>query len=153
MTPLRLLATGSRHLTDRPLIWSALDAVAAHYAPRPLLLVHGDCPDGFDAEADAWALARGIQREPHPADWDSCAWDCPTTAHRIWKRPGDTAHPGMLPDYCPSAGPRRNALIVAKGAELCLAAPVGRSFGTRNCMRLAREAGIPMQTLDEWVTR
>lgn len=153
MTPLRLLATGSRDLTDRPLIWSALDAVAARYAPRRLLLVHGACPDGFDREADAWAVSRGVQREPHPAGWDSCAWDCPSGGHRIVKRPGDTAHPGMLPDYCPTAGPRRNALMVARGAELCIAAPVGRSFGTRNCMRLAREAGIRVDRLDQWTTR
>jgi hypothetical protein len=150
--PLRLLATGSRDLADRPRIWQALDALAAHYAPRPLLLVHGGCPDGFDAEADAWALSRGIQREPHPADWDSCAWDCPPEPHRRLKRPGDTAHPGMLADYCPTAGPRRNALMVGLGAELVVAAPVGRSFGTRNCMRLAREAGIRVDSLDGWVS-
>lgn len=30
-------------------------------------------------------------------------------------------------------------------------APVGCSFGTRNCMRLAREAGIRVDSLDGWV--
>jgi hypothetical protein len=109
-----------------------------------------DLLDDALAEADAWAVSRGIQREPHPADWDSCAWDCPTEPHRRLKRPGDTAHPGMLPDYCPSAGPRRNALMVGLGAELCIAAPVGRSLGTRNCMRLAKAAGIRVDSLDGW---
>jgi hypothetical protein len=137
----RVLGTGSRALTDRRLVWSELDAVAAFYAPRRIVLVHGDCPDGFDALADAWAVSRGIEREPHRADWDSCVWDCPR-GHRRWKRRGDTAHPGMLADYCPGAGPRRNAVMVRLGAEVCVAAPVGRSYGTRGCMALAKRAGI-----------
>ena len=137
----RLLSTGSRLLTDRQLVWSELDSVAALYAPRRIVLVHGACPDGFDALADAWAVARGVERELHAADWDSCAWGCPP-GHRRWKRLGDTAHPGMLADYCPGAGPRRNALMVGLGAEVCVAAPVGWSRGTRGCMRLARAAGI-----------
>lgn len=142
----RVLVTGSRSLRDRRLVWSELDAVAAFYASRGMVLVHGDCPDGFDALADAWAVARGVEREPHAAVWDSCAWDC-RAGHRRWKRAGDTAHPGMLADYCPGAGPRRNGLMVRLGAEVCVAAPVGRSLGTRGCMRLARAAGIRVQTL------
>lgn len=112
-----------------------------------LVLRHGACPEGFDALADAWALARGLMPERCPAAWDSCAWDCPKTAHRIRKRPGDRLHPGMLPDYCPGAGPRRNARMVGLGADLMIAAPLGRSYGTRGCMRLARAAGIPVRVI------
>lgn len=142
----RVLATGSRSLTDRRLVWFELDAVAASYASRGMVLVHGDCPDGFDALADAWAVARGIEREPHAAVWDSCTWDCPR-GHRRWKRRGDRVHPGMLADYCPGAGPRRNGLMVGLGAEVCVAAPVGSSYGTRDCMRRAAAAGIPVRNL------
>ena len=41
-------------------------------------------------------------------------------------------------------GPERNAHMVSLGADLCLAFPLPSSRGTRNCMRLAREAGIPV---------
>lgn len=142
---LRVLGTGSRDLADRGLVWGFLDALAVEFAPRRIVLVHGDCPTGFDQIADGWAAARGFGRESYRADWDSCAWDCPRAAHRRRKRFGDTAHPGMLDDYCPSAGPRRNALMVGLGADVCVAAPLGRSFGTRGCMRLAEAAGIPVR--------
>jgi hypothetical protein len=83
-----------------------------------------------------------------PADWDNCAADCPTDpGHRRTKKPGDTAHPGQLDDYCPSAGPRRNAGMLAKKKrpELLIAAPHGKSYGTRGCMKLARQAGIEVK--------
>lgn len=42
------------------------------------------------------------------------------------------------------AGPRRNAEMVALGADVCLAFPLGASHGTRGCMALAEAAGIPV---------
>jgi len=43
-----------------------------------------------------------------------------------------------------SAGPRRNARMVAMGADLCLAFPLIDSVGTRHTMHLASKAGIPV---------
>lgn len=140
--PFRVLVSGSRDWTDVDHVALRLDDVLANH-PEGLLVVHGACPDGLDAIADAWAVATpnvGVER--HPADWDSCAWECPMSAHRFQKRAGDRLHPGILPDYCPKAGPRRNALMVGLGAELMLGWPLGRSPGTRGCMGLARRAGI-----------
>jgi hypothetical protein len=50
----------------------------------------------------------------------------------------------MLPDYCPYAGPRRNAAMVAKGAALLVAAPEAGGLGTQNCIRLAKAARMPV---------
>jgi hypothetical protein len=39
--------------------------------------------------------------------------------------------------------------MVAAGADLCLAFPIGASPGTRSCMRLAAAAGIPVIDLSD----
>ena len=74
---------------------------------------------------------------------------CPSVPHRRVKAPGDIHHPGELDTYCPTAGPRRNAVMVAKAprADRVVAFPHGASYGTRGCMRLAREAGIPVEVI------
>lgn len=145
---IRVLVTGSRSGPAREFVWATLDELAAEVGHAGLVVVDGECPDGTDLHTKAWCLARrhlGVVHEPHPANWDSCAWDCPQTPHRRRKHPGDRHHPGILDDYCPTAGPRRNAHMVKLGAARCLGFPVGRSYGTRGCMRLAWRAGIPVQ--------
>lgn len=150
----RILETGSRDHTDRDLIEGALldawhDATQLFGSSIKLIVVEGGCPDGADDITHRWALDHvedGIGYERIPADWDNCASSCPPgPGHRRRKRPGDTAHPGRLDDYCPGAGPRRNAQAVDRGAHLCLGFPLGRSYGTRNCMKLAHAAGIPVR--------
>jgi hypothetical protein len=141
-----LIGSGGRGVTDRRAVWAELDLVVAGRDPKRVLLRHGACPDGFDQLADEWAAARGIERDPFPADWDSCALGC-RPGHRVRKWPGDTVHPGLLDDYCPGAGPRRNAAMVAAGAELLLAMPSARSRGTWNAVRLARAAGIEVRVV------
>lgn len=144
----RILVTGSRSGPAREFVWATLDEFAAEVGYMGLIVVDGECPTGTDLHAKEWCRARrrlGVIHEPHPANWDSCGWDCPSGPHRRWKRPDDRHHPGILRDYCPTAGPRRNALLARLGADRCLGFPVGHSYGTRNCMRLARQAGIPVQ--------
>ncbi|WP_210594788.1 SLOG family protein [Streptomyces scabiei] len=146
-----VLFTGSRHLHDRDAVEAGLmdtwhDATQLGY--DGIELMHGACPDGADAIADQWATAHGIPIRRMPADWDHCGPNCPPRPHRRPRRPRDRLHPGILPDYCPGAGPRRNAAMVALHPEYCLAAPVGTGrSGTRNCMRLAAAARIPVHTL------
>jgi hypothetical protein len=139
---LDVLGSGSRWLRDRALVWRCWDEVGERFGD--FVLRHGKCPTGFDALAQEWADARGVVTDPMPADWDSCGWECPTTPHRRRKRPGDVVHPGMLDDYCPYAGPRRNAAMVAKGAALLVAAPEAGGLGTQNCIRLAKAARMPV---------
>lgn len=121
MTYARVIVTGSRHWTDTQAIWDKLDWAATNYWVDPrggMIIVHGDAP-GTDVIAGEWTRLpwkRAIE-EPHPADWDK---------------------------YGKAAGPRRNQEMVDLGAELCLAFPLGESRGTRDCMRRAEAAGIPV---------
>lgn len=113
---MRVLVTGSR-------AWPAPDAVARALAPwiaghtGSLVIVHGDCPSGADAIARRVATDNGIRHEPHPAEWGR---------------------------YGVMAGPIRNQEMVDLGADACLAFPLGRSIGTRDCMHRAKKAGIPV---------
>lgn len=88
--------------------------------------------------------ALGTSAESYPADWDHCTDSCPQ-GHRKMKRPGDTVHPGVCSDYCPSAGPRRNAELVKRGADICLAFIRNGSRGASHTAALAEKAGIPVR--------
>lgn len=132
MTGLRILVTGSRDWRDRRAVGQALvSAIEDHGAHlivpdnvvgqqmqwERVTVVHGDCPRGADRIASRIAEAWGMQVEAHPADWAR---------------------------YGRAAGHRRNAEMVALGADLCVAFPLGESRGTRDCIRRARAAGIPV---------
>jgi len=123
MPELRILVTGSRHWTDRYAIRRALLRAVALCADPPsrVVVVHGGAR-GADAGAGQVARGYGWTVEPHPADWDK---------------------------YGRSAGHRRNAEMVALGADVCLAFPLGDSQGTRGCMKLCERAGIPVRDLGD----
>lgn len=154
--PYVLAVTGSRHHTNRRLIREALtEAIHAAPAGADIEVRHGDCPTGADAlvahllrqhRAFGNVFNRPAMERAIPADWDHCTPDCPNEPHRVTKLRGDRHHPGQLDDYCPGAGPRRNALLV-DGAHLLLAFPLGLSYGTRNCMKQARNAGVPVHPI------
>jgi hypothetical protein len=92
--PFRLLVTGSRTWHDVRVIEQAL-AVILDRHPEGVLLVHGACPRGADAIAAAYAARTpGYRTEVHPADWDR---------------------------YGRAAGYRRNAEMIALGADGCAA--------------------------------
>ena len=115
-TPYRVLVTGSRDWDDRATIRRALDEVYARTpADQDFVLVHGGCPTGADAIAHAWALPTGAVIDIFIADW---------------------ANHGK------AAGPRRNARMVAEGADLCLAFIKNRSRGASHTADLAERAGI-----------
>ncbi|MCX5209745.1 DUF2493 domain-containing protein [Kitasatospora sp. NBC_00240] len=115
---IRIIVTGSRNWTDRQAVWDALAQAADGQDWDELVLVHGACPTGADHYASRWASLVGITQETYPANW---------TAHGK------------------AAGPIRNQAMVAAGADLVLAFPLGPSPGTRNCMAAARNAGIPVK--------
>lgn len=121
----RILVTGSRHWSNETAVRNALtntlrvlDVPAAR-----AVLVHGDAP-GLDTIAAKVAWSLGMAVEAHPAKWS---------------------------EHGRAAGPIRNAEMVAAGADVCLAFPLGGpsgSRGTYNCLRAAREAGIPTLIID-----
>jgi hypothetical protein len=110
----RILVTGSRDWDDLELFNFALSAAAEPHLPD-VVIVHGFCQTGADPMADEWARSRGLDPERHPAGWHQ---------------------------YGRSAGPRRNAEMVALGADLCLAFIKNGSRGATGCAALAKAAGI-----------
>lgn len=128
MSTFRILFTGSRSWDDRTAIWVALDIIAKAVLESGydrIVLVHGACPTGGDAHADAWYRARrgemplGVERWP-----------------ANWKELGK------------KAGAMRNVWMVQSGADVCLAAIRDQSPGATHCAELAERAGITVQLLD-----
>jgi hypothetical protein len=118
----RILVTGSRDWTDWGVIYRALvQAWDEVQRDGRAVLVQGECHLG-----GADLIAKQI--------WES--WGLPVESH-----PAEMGPDGHV------LGPKRNAHMVSLGADLCLAFPLPSSRGTRNCMRLAREAGIPVRVI------
>lgn len=115
-----VLVCGGRDYRDRRRVFDYLDTV--HELLSPITLVrHGDAR-GADTLADQWAAARGIARDPHPANWYPA--------------------PGRLDR---SAGFSRNADMAALPTDLCVAFPGGN--GTADMIRRATAAGIDVVAL------
>lgn len=126
----RVLVTGSRSWPSRDAVWERLAMLCAEELPGggTLTVVHGDCPSGADRFARKWCVMADpfagptdirVIQECHAADWD-----------RFGK----------------AAGFRRNAEMVALGADLVLAFPWPGdrklSRGTWHCIDAARKAGL-----------
>lgn len=129
----RILVTGSRHWTDDVAIKEALARFIAYFE-GPVTIVCGGVY-GADRTAAILAPAFGphITVERWPADWyGPCLAECRPN-HRKSLR-------GIT--HCPDAGNHRNADMIAAGADLCLAFPMGESRNSRDCMLRAWAAGI-----------
>ena len=94
----------------------------ARYGPDMVIIHGGAC--GVD-EAFAKACGKlGVVAEPHRADW---------------KGLGNVA------------GPARNRAIVRSGADMCIAVhgSLATSKGTKDCVRQALAAGIPVFLIED----
>lgn len=115
---LRILVTGSRVWTDRAAVAAALRWAITTHQPQPtreqVTVVHG-AARGADTLAAQVAAGWGVRVEAYPADW------------------------GL---HGKAAGILRNAEMVAAGADILLAFPLGESRGSRHCAGLAEAAGI-----------
>ena len=123
---MRVLVTASRKLADRDVVWNALDHLYLQWLKKrkpgeEFIVMHGGAPGG-DSIADAWTR----QGQPYVR---------PDLVEANWELLG--LHAGF----------ERNGRMVAKGADVCLAFPRGKSRGTRDCMKQARAAGIPVRRL------
>jgi hypothetical protein len=125
----RILITGSRVWKDKAAILAAL-VEQLPTCSWPVTIVHGAQKRwdhrgqrfiGADFYADEIAREVGLEVDPHPADWDR---------------------------YGKAAGPIRNremvATLDATNGDRVLAFPIRDSRGTRGCMAIAEEAGIPV---------
>lgn len=114
----RVLITGSRTWDDEDTIREAIGSIVAAQGPENVVVVHGACPRGADHIADRIASrwGGGMTVERHPADWA----------------------------YGRSAGFIRNADMVRRGADICLAFIKDGSRGATHCAGLAEKAGIPV---------
>jgi hypothetical protein len=124
---LRVLLTMSRTWRE----WSTVRRVFARILEEHpgALLIHGDAKQGDRTAAGIWVSRGGLKPRAWPADWKTCAPDCPPS------------HRGM--GYCPQAGLRRNSDMVDNGgALLCLAFIRNGSGGATDCYRKAVAAGI-----------
>jgi hypothetical protein len=110
VTGIVVLACGGRDYRDRARVFQVLDDL--HGLLTIDLLRHGAAP-GADTLADEWAEARGVPRDPHPANW---------------------LHHGR------SAGPRRNSAMARLQADACVAFPGGN--GTADMTAKAERAGM-----------
>ncbi len=118
----RVLVAGSRVWQDTRMIFEDLDGLLARH-PGGLAIVHGGCRRGADQIAHAWCLRHRdlVVEEIHPV-----------TAEE-WERLG------------PRAGPLRNQRMANLGADMMIAWVRGISPGTRNCIRMAQDMGIPVR--------
>lgn len=118
---MRVIVTGARKWPDKRVVFSALEKLL--HASGPFVLVHGACATGADAMAEEWFLLvgqeQGVFRVKYPAKW--------------------LREDGSVDK---SAGFRRNAEMVDKGADLVIAFPLLEGRGTQHTMELARKAGI-----------
>lgn len=116
----RILVTGSRTWDDILRITNELrdEVLAARMCGAHPVIVHGACPRGADMIAARWARGYDVTQEPHPADWNR---------------------------YGKVAGFRRNAEMVALGADVCLAWIKDGSRGATHCAEAAAKAGIPVR--------
>lgn len=120
---MRVLETGSRHYSHPEKVEEVLDSLLwlSEERGEPFTLVHGDCPDGADYQADMWAFRVNREKpgrvvvERHPADW--------------WR-------------WGKAAGPRRNQEMCDRGADICVGFPESDSRGTYDCMTRAFALGI-----------
>lgn len=133
----RVLVTGSREWDDVEHVTLRLKAVREEPFFADAILVHG-AAKGADSIADRAWKAMGGKVEPVPAKWGACVSDCPA-GHRKTRKGRS---------WCPTAGIRRNAEMVRRGADLCLAFVRDDSRGTRDCMARARKAGIAVRVFD-----
>lgn len=142
---IRILITGSRtweggdgSAERQALLTGGLREALQELCPtRPAklpVLVHGGARGADLLAADLWE-SWGLPTEMHRAKWPECGDDCPpdVSCRKVRKNRS----------YCTRAGFRRNAVMVALGADRCVAFIHNGSPGATQCADLAEHAGIP----------
>jgi len=117
----RILVTGSRNWTDEYAVKQQLKNIWLSFRNADDVLVVGDCPTGVDKIArECWEFQK-LPVEVHKADWNK---------------------------HGRAAGPIRNQEMVDSVIDVGIAFILGESRGTRDCLRRAKKAGIPMTVFE-----
>ena len=121
---MKILVCGGRDYNDWFRVKQALDKI--HREQEITEVVHGACCDrlgklrGADRWAEWWAILNEVPYQAVPAKWKA---------------------------HGPSAGPRRNELMLERHRpDFVLAFPGGK--GTKNMLNLAQQAGIERGLID-----
>lgn len=142
MSPFHALVSGSREWDDAEAVESVLRSAEHRCGTvgRELVVVHGACPAGVDAIADAWCKRTIVAFRSFPADWYApCDPVSCTPGHRRRDRRGRTT--------CPAAGVYRNQFMLdALPIDVVLAWPLPQGSGTQDMVRRAKAAGVPVRT-------
>jgi hypothetical protein len=117
----RVLVTGSRDWPDDGTVEDTLNAWMRERMYGEATLVSGSCPTGADFYAERFWRTLRMPIERHPANWDL---------------------------YGKAAGFRRNAEMVARGADVCFAFVLNESRGASHTADLAVKAGIEVRRLE-----
>ena len=119
---MRILIAGDRDWRCDDLAEQVLNRLLARYGPD-LTIIHGGAP-GVDQSFSVVCRELGIAAEPNVADWKGLS---------------------------NLAGPKRNMEMVQAGADLCIALhrSIETSKGTKNCVRRALAAGIPVYLIED----
>lgn len=139
---MKLIVTGSRDWELANYIWDWLNVFrhTSYLQLEKLELAHGDCLTGADRLTDQWAALYLIgEPKRYPADWHR---PCQKTCTHKPRKPGEK---------CVGAGPARNIQMIDDNldADYVLGFPLGKSKGTRGCMRYAKLQGLNVINLGE----
>ncbi len=120
---MKIIFSGGRNYENRKLIYHYLEIFS------PEMVIVGDCPTGLDDIINEYCnevvpfcdVSPGVMHKTYYADWNR---------------------------HGKAAGPKRNRLMCEenKDADFLLAFPGGR--GTEDCIRHAKEFGIPVLRVD-----
>lgn len=134
----RVLVTGSRTWDDIETLTSMLETTLAYARSQglKLVIIHGaHRPKKEEVRPGAWERPLrsvdwlthlwcknvGVEEDPHPAKWT------------------------VNGEYNNEAGKQRNAhMVTNRNPDICISAMRGVTFGTAQCTRMAKNAGIPI---------
>jgi hypothetical protein len=142
---IRILVTGSRLWSDVPLLTAGLDEQARGH--DGVTLIHGRCdPRNADGERIPWGDALA-----HPEGGPFLGGDWHAHQHAVTRGWSIEEYAANWALYGNSAGPIRNQRMVdlRPAADVLVAAVLGKSPGTRDCMARARKAGIRVVDVTE----
>jgi hypothetical protein len=155
---MKLLITGSRSYPSGGLIKTMLYGAVfmMNELGEPLEVIHGAAPDGVDwyvhemLETLRQHRMPRVSETPVPADWDGpCDFESGMCqqGHRRPSRFGSSL------DFCPTAGHRRNQVMVDMHPERWWAftdRPLQLSKGTADCVARCKKAGIQGNHMELW---